>query len=250
MGSIANLKSISMFREESVWIKHALAKIQPLIRTNEVANIGSSTSHFREVIQPHIHQNIISPLNHSGWKVTNIDLKQEPGVDMVADVTSQSFSEGFENKFGLTICTNLLEHVEDIDLVVKNLANITRENGYILITVPHKYKLHYDPIDNGFRPTPFEIASRFISVGTAVKVIDECIISIQEIEYYRVKKSKVPIWGHRERIQYYLGKRHKVSGILLQIDKTSKEIVYQQQVSYRGTRRPMKQRAANEFFFF
>lgn len=206
-----------MFREESLWIKHAFQKLKPVAGAADVANIGSSTAHFRKVIQPHIHNNIIDSLQKSGWNIFNVDLKSEDGVDLVADVTSPSFSHPYKDRFAITICTNLLEHVEDIPLVVKNLVNITRGDGHILITVPYKYKLHYDPIDNGFRPTPQEIVNLFGEV--AEHVIDSKIISISDIDQYRIKPSRFPLWGYRERFSYYMGKRHKVSGILFSIKK-------------------------------
>lgn len=206
-----------MFKQESLWIKNAIEKIKPTVQFNEVANIGSSTKFFREVMQPHIHENIIAPLTKNGWILFNVDMKAEDGVDLVADVTQSNFSDNFKNKFALTICTNLLEHVEDIDLVINNLIAITKSGGYILITVPYKYKIHLDPIDNGFRPTPFEILERF--KGIDKKVIDENIIVITDIDQYKIKKSKIPLWGYRNLLTYYLGKRHKTSGILFQIQK-------------------------------
>jgi SAM-dependent methyltransferase len=206
-----------MFREESLWIKTAIQKLKPVNGSNEVANIGSSTDHFRRVIQPHIHNNIIDTLLASGWKVFNVDMKKESGVDLVADVTKKDFAQPFKDRFALTICTNLLEHVEDIKLVTKNLVDITRSGGHILITVPYKYKIHLDPIDNGFRPTPQQIVDLFKDV--AEYIIDSKIISISDIDQYRIKKSRFPVWGYRERLAYYFGKRHKTSGILFSINK-------------------------------
>lgn len=206
-----------MFREESLWIKDAIQKLKPLNGCNEVANIGSSTDHFRKVIQPHIHNNIIDTLLCCGWNVVNVDMKKEPGVDLVADVTQENFAHPLKDRFELTICTNLLEHVEDIKLVTKNLVAITRSGGYLLITVPYKYKLHYDPIDNGFRPTPQQIVDLFKDV--AEHIVDSEIISVTDKDQYRIKKSKFPGWGYRERLAYYFGKRHKTSGILFSIKK-------------------------------
>jgi SAM-dependent methyltransferase len=206
-----------MFREESLWIKTAIQKLKPVNGSNEVANIGSSTDHFRRVIQPHIHNNIIDTLLASGWKVFNVDMKKEHGVDLVADVTKKDFAQPFKDRFALTICTNLLEHVEDIKLVTKNLVDITRSGGHILITVPYKYKIHLDPIDNGFRPTPQQIVDLFKDV--AEYIIDSKIICISDIDQYRIKKSRFPVWGYRERLAYYFGKRHKTSGILFSINK-------------------------------
>lgn len=206
-----------MFREESLWIKSAIQKLKPEAGNDEVANIGSSTDHFRRIIQPHIHQNIINTLLATGWKIVNVDLKREKGVDVVGDITKVTFSEPLKDRFSLTICTNLLEHVEDIKLVAKNLVDITRNGGYLLITVPYRYQIHLDPIDNGFRPTPQQIIDLFSDV--AESIIDSKIISITDKDQYRIRKSRFPLWGYRERLSYYLGKRHKTSAILFSITK-------------------------------
>jgi SAM-dependent methyltransferase len=206
-----------MFREESLWIKNALQKIRPRSERDEVANIGSSTEYFRRVIQPHIHDNIIDTLSGNGWQVINIDLKKETGVDLIADVTQPDFSYPFKDRFSLTLCTNLLEHVEDIELVVRNLVAITRSGGHILVTVPFKYKIHFDPIDNGFRPTPQQIVNLFNDV--AEYIVDSTIISVNDINQYRIKPSRFPVWGYRERLAYYFGKRHKTSCIIFSIKK-------------------------------
>ncbi len=203
-----------MFREEAIWVEKALSKIAPLSSNNLVANLGSSTAYFRETIQPHIHQHIILPLKQNGWNVINVDLKEEDGVDVVADVTKSNFSSLVEQS-ALTICTNMLEHVEDISMVINNLKKVTIKKGYILLTVPYKYKKHLDPIDNMFRPTPDEIASLF--PVNEIEVIDKVIIYIYDKEYYQVKKSTIPLWGYRNLIGYYLGKKHAVSGILIKM---------------------------------
>ena len=203
-----------MFREEAVWIESALKKVEPLSNNKLVANLGSSTAYFREVIQPHIQQHIIVPLQQKGWSIVNVDLKHEDGVDVVADVTKDNFSQ-LVQPAALTICTNMLEHVEDIKLVVANLQKVTIKGGYILLTVSYKYKKHLDPIDNMFRPKPNEIANLFN--GKEIDVIDKKVIVIYDKEYYKIKKSKFPIWGYRRLLGYYLGKKHAVSGILIQM---------------------------------
>lgn len=203
-----------MFKEEAIWVEKALSKINPLLNNNLATNLGSSTSYFREVIQPHIHKHIIESLKYRNWHIVNVDIKQEEGVDVVADVTKSDFT-GKVQKSALTICTNMLEHVEDIAFVIQNLLAITINGGYILITVPYKYRRHLDPIDNMFRPTPEEIVKLFPI--NKVEVIDKKIIVIHDKQYYSKKKSRFPIWGYREIIGFYFGKKHKVSGVLLKM---------------------------------
>lgn len=203
-----------MFIEEALWIKDTLS----LIEKNghlKVANVGSSTAHFRSCLQPHIHKYVFFPLEQDGWQISHVDMKNEDGVDIVGDVTKDNFKSDFDNRYSLIICSNLLEHVEDIHLVIENLTAACMINGYILITVPYKYRKHPDPIDNMFRPAPEEIVRLFLKVK--INVIRSAIITIKNKDYYKIKKSRIPLWGYRQRIRYYLGFKHKVSAVLLKV---------------------------------
>jgi len=205
-----------MFRQEAIWVGNLLKNIS----TNHkpvIANIGSSTELFREVVQPHIHEYIFKPLLKKNCTIYHVDVKQEDGVDMVADITQPSFAIQHANAFDVVICTNMLEHVEDIDAVVQNLYAACRNNGHLLITVPYKYRKHLDPIDNMFRPRPEEITALF-RPGQVKQVANEVIV-VTERNYYKKRRSHYPLWGYREVLGYYLGMRYKVSGVLLQVSK-------------------------------
>jgi SAM-dependent methyltransferase len=205
-----------MFSEEAFWAGNLLKNIKSN-KPFSIANIGSSTAYFREVMQPHIHALIFKPLLQNGHTLFHIDVKKEDGVDLVADITKPGFAADYQNAFDIVLCTNMLEHVEDINAVVQNLYAACSNNGYLLITVPYKYKKHLDPIDNMFRPTPAEIAALF--KPGQVKIIAEQIIRINNRNDYKKKKSHYPLWGYREVVAYYLGFRSKVSGVLLQVSK-------------------------------
>ncbi|QEC69093.1 class I SAM-dependent methyltransferase [Panacibacter ginsenosidivorans] len=205
-----------MFRQEAKWVGDLLKNIDT-IRKPVIANIGSSTALFREALQPHIHEHIFKPLQQKGYPIYHVDVKEDNGVDMVADITQPTFATQHTNAFDIVICTNMLEHVEDINAVVQNLYTACRNNGYLLITVPYKYKKHLDPIDNMFRPTPEEITALF--KPGQVQQIAAQIITITERSYYKKKRSHYPLWGYREIAGYYLGIRFKVSGVLLQVKK-------------------------------
>lgn len=205
-----------MFREEAKQLGLILNNITDIINP-VIANVGSSTEYFRKQMQPHIHEYIFKPLLERKYQVVHIDLKKDEGVDVVADITQKDFGEKFKDSFNVILCTNLLEHVEDIPAVVNNLYSACKHNGYLLITVPYKYKKHLDPIDNMFRPSPEEITALFARYSVAQ--IAEEVIVIQDNSYYTKKKSRLPLWGYREIIGYYLGKRHMVSAVLLKVKK-------------------------------
>lgn len=205
-----------MFREEALWVGNLLKNIKN-DKPFRIANVGSSTAYFREVMQPHIHELIFKPLLQNGHTIFHVDFKKDDGVDLVADITKPEFAADYQNAFDMILCTNMLEHVVDINAVVQNLYAACTHNGYLLITVPYKYRKHLDPIDNMFRPTPAEIVALF--KPGQVKSKAEQIITINNRDDYKKRKSHYPLWGYREIVAYHLGIRSKVSGVLLQVSK-------------------------------
>src|SRR5258705_8933808 len=109
-----------MFRQEAIWVGDLLNNIDT-VNKPVIANIGSSTALFREVLQPHIHKHIFKPLLQKDRTVYHVDVKKDDGVDMVADITQPGFSKQHANAFDVVLCTNMLEHVEDIYAVAQNL---------------------------------------------------------------------------------------------------------------------------------
>jgi hypothetical protein len=94
-------------------------------------------------------------------RVFHADLKAGVGIDVVGSVLdpatqAQLVALGVRS----VLCNNVLEHVVDIDAMCRALAGVCPRGGLLLISVPHGYPFHPDPIDNGFRPTVRELAER------------------------------------------------------------------------------------------
>lgn len=160
-----------MFIEESVWISSSLQKLE-VDSISPLLNIGSSTAHFREVEQAFINDNIFKKLVNRGVKVMHTDLQKDEGVDLVGDLTDGYFTDKLrELKFKAIICSNLLEHLEEITRlkICKVLDDILEKNGYLILTVPKVYPYHEDPIDTWYRPDLDQLAACF----PAFKIIEQ-----------------------------------------------------------------------------
>ena len=203
-----------MFKEEAVWIRDNLKNLP--LDGRRVLNLGSSTLEFREKIQPHIYSDIILPIEQKGAKITHVDMKAAKGVDIVADLMDVNFGQKFTKKYHLVLCTNMLEHVSDIDLAIKNISSIVVEGGFVLLTVPKRYPLHFDPIDNGFRPSPSELAARALKHINGSIIAGE-VIDIKDLSYYPIKKSRYPIWGYMLRLRYWLKFYFQTTGVLINV---------------------------------
>jgi SAM-dependent methyltransferase len=142
-----------MFIDEAVWLEQVLAGLA-LPRGARVLDIGSSTLEFRTRVQPHIDRHVFAPLRAAGIAISHLDARAEPGVDIVADITTL---QGVASDFDVAICTSLLEHVVDREQTALHICRVVKPGGVLILTVPQRYPLHADPIDTGFRPTPEEL---------------------------------------------------------------------------------------------
>lgn len=125
-------------------------------------NLGSSTDKFRRSDQPHIQEFIFSPLKARGVEVIHSDLKSQDGVDIAGDIYDASVLGEIERRRPrAVICCNMFEHVTDRERLASLLTQLVPDGGYLVVTVPHSYPIHYDPIDTGFRPSPDELAAMF-----------------------------------------------------------------------------------------
>ena len=52
-----------------------------------------------------------------------------------------------EEKFDLVLCTNVLEHIFDINSAIQNLRYLLKDRGHLVVSVPFIYPLHDEPKD-------------------------------------------------------------------------------------------------------
>lgn len=123
-------------------------------------NLGSSTRVFREHVQPYIQADIIAPLERRGVRVVHCDLKADDGVDEVGDLLDPNVQARLARySADLLICSNMLEHLPEIQPFVDACARVVRPGGLCLITVPRSFPYHPDPLDTMYRPTPQQVAA-------------------------------------------------------------------------------------------
>ena len=143
--------------EEAFWIGEALRDAE-----GPVLELGSSTGHFRTVAQPHIDACIGEPLRARGLRLVHSDLKAAEGVDVSGDFNDPAVRETLRRVEARTIlCCNMFEHVEDRPALARLCDELLQPAPRLVISVPHSYPLHADPIDTYFRPSPAQIAAMF-----------------------------------------------------------------------------------------
>jgi hypothetical protein len=124
-------------------------------------NIGSSTSEFVDISQPYIRNFVLNPLSLN-FKILNIDIKSQEGVDLVADFTTPDGQKSIANLNGsLYLISNLLEHIPDYNLGIKSIVELLNTGDVLILSGPKSFPYHPDPIDNKFRPSIKELRHYF-----------------------------------------------------------------------------------------
>lgn len=162
-----------MLLQESFWFKKTLSKY--VNASDCVLNIGSSTRHFREVIQPYVQENLFTPLQSAGTQIIHVDMRTADGVDLIGDVTDANFVSELK-KFAATsvICSNLLEHLVERQEFCRSIVEILPPQGLLFVSGPYEYPYHSDPIDNMFRPTVDELAAEFPGMSLVEGTVVDC----------------------------------------------------------------------------
>ncbi len=181
--------------EESLWIRARLAKMD-LPVDSDILDIGSSDSHYRQSLEPHIDENVFLPLRARGLNIVHMDIKSGQGIDIAADIEDPAAAARITGAFGLVICANMLEHVNDVRVTAKNVAGLVPAGGYLLVTAPLKWPRHNDPIDNSYRVSDEGLQELFAGYFD-FEVISSEVLDIRNRKHY-VGASRHPLWRYRK----------------------------------------------------
>ncbi|MBN2367896.1 class I SAM-dependent methyltransferase, partial [Candidatus Woesearchaeota archaeon] len=101
-----------------------------------------------------LHKQYGDSLEYEGSDISEKALEYVPGFVRKTYITDLEKSRTFpKKKFDAVICSEVLEHIKDWRLAIKNLAKVTADKGFMLITVPHgtKYWGINDKFANHYR---------------------------------------------------------------------------------------------------
>jgi SAM-dependent methyltransferase len=77
-------------------------------------------------------------------RVVAIDAAPAPGLDVLSLASTLPF---LNDTFDTILCTSVLEHVENAEATVAEIARVLRPGGQLLMTVPFLYPTHESPYD-------------------------------------------------------------------------------------------------------
>jgi SAM-dependent methyltransferase len=216
-----------MFASESLWVAGKLAAY-PAMQISPLLNVGSSTSDFRQTAQPWTTRDVFGPLQQRGVAIVHLDSRTGAGIDICADLLDAAdFARLRSTRYRAILCCNILEHVRDPGELARRVVELVMPGGIIVVTVPHSYPRHGDPIDTLYRPTPQEAAALF--PGTSVVAAE--IIDVGESYRDAVRRrpwillrhlARFPVpfldfekWTASMQKPYWLFRNYEVSAVVL-----------------------------------
>lgn len=200
-----------MLLQESLWYKDVIRRRLP--HGARVVNIGSSTKHYVEVLQPYIKQNVIDELTAKECVVTHVDIKQTEGVDMVGDIMEPDFAERVRTlEPDAIICGSVLEQVSDHNRFAQALETLLKAGALLIVSVPHSFPYHEDPIDTLYRPDVADLEAAF----SRLELVEGRIVSAGR--YFFILARRLSFFG---KIWYFI--KRVIKYILLRILLRGKE---------------------------
>lgn len=82
-----------------------------------------------------------------------IDGQQKVRPDILARAQEIPFPD---NYFDSVLCTEVLEHLPEPEEAIRQIKRVLKKNGYLYLTVPQEWPLHYEP-DDYYRFTKYGI---------------------------------------------------------------------------------------------
>lgn len=170
---------------EARWLRGKLNGLEAS-HLSPMLEIGSSSLEFRTKTKPHIEEFIHAPLRKSGVRIVTADLRDAEGIEIVGDIFDPAVRKKLiQVKARSILMCNLLEHIQNPGEFAAECASLIEPGGYVVVTVPHRYPYHLDPIDTMFRPSPEQIHSLF----PGAQLID-CAVLIDGSWWTDLRKAK------------------------------------------------------------
>ena len=124
-------------------------------------------------------------------------------------------------KFDLITCISVLEHIKDFEAAVKNMVNLLKKKGYLILTFPYneeKYISNVYKLSKAGYGKEFPYICQIFSRNELNHWLDAYNLEMQKQEYWQVFNGE--LWTFGERVypprQVTKEERNQLSCILLQ----------------------------------
>ena len=172
----------------NAWIRATLPRLLASVGPGPVIDAGCGEQPFRALVEANARRYVgMDAIQNSSNSVAVLsDLESVPAAGP---------------RYPFVLCTEVLEHVVDIDRSFEGLRRLTAPGGYVVLTVPFLFPVHMEPFDfrrlteygisqlaadHGFEVVSFERLGRATD-GLATLLADASVLPATTAPYDRVK---------------------------------------------------------------
>ncbi len=139
-------KSFEMnYKIAPTYYTRLLGVLENVLPGDVLLNAGCGTGEFNHYLRDRFRKSFGVDINESDI-TTARELNIDPDIQFdVGDLLNLSFAD---ESFDAMICVDVLEHVDQPDVALKEMRRVLRPGGQLVVTVPHKnYPFFYDPVN-------------------------------------------------------------------------------------------------------
>ncbi|MFX1453245.1 MAG: class I SAM-dependent methyltransferase [Promethearchaeota archaeon] len=163
--------------------------IKKIVSSNsKLVDLGCGEGHFTARFLKFINSDNLYGLDYSISAIKKAKSAFQDIEFCVADVFDLPYPDGY---FDIVVCNNLIEHIENPVLLLKNIKRILKKDGHIIISTPSRYRL--DNVARIIQGKRIQLISKYhvteYSVGQIIELLSYSGFKIKTIISKSITKS-------------------------------------------------------------
>ena len=119
-------------------------QIYPFLKKN-ITSINKKKIKILNICSGGEIEKIIKGFKNIDLLSVDIDKKRKP--DIVLDISSSDVTKKIKFKPNLIVCLEVLEHIKEPHMAIRNLYKISNKNTWLIFSVPFLFPIHDEPHD-------------------------------------------------------------------------------------------------------
>ena len=128
--------ALERFDKASLWIKYVVFKIKRFLK-NDILEVGAGFGSFTRGYMKNFHSVTLTDADDNSFNLLKQNFLNDQNVNII-----KSSVKDIEKKFNTILYFNVLEHIEEDKLEIKNALEKLNNKEYLIILVPAHQKIY------------------------------------------------------------------------------------------------------------
>jgi len=128
--------ALERFDKASLWIKYVVFKIKRFLK-NDILEVGAGFGSFTRGYMKNFHSVTLTDADDNSFNLLKQNFLNDQNVNII-----KSSVKDIGKKFNTILYFNVLEHIEEDKLEIKNALEKLNNKGYLIILVPAHQKIY------------------------------------------------------------------------------------------------------------